>query len=157
MKRSFPLMRRLVLAAAVVLTALLVLAASALAANVRLGDSGFEPSELTVPAGETVVWTNGTERTQTIVGTDGSWDSGPLAPGETFSVQLRQAGTIGFRTQDGAHEGLVRVASSAQSAAPIDPTEPALPRTGLPLLALVALAVGLVGGGAVMVLRAQRA
>jgi len=157
MARTLPRLGAAVLAAILPVT---LLAAPALAATVRLTDSGFEPREVTVAPGETVVWTNATEQRQTIVGSDGSWDSGPLGPGETFSVQLRQPGTITFRTEDGTATGTVRVAASAstaQAAAEIDPSEPALPRTGLPVLTLAALGALLVLAGALFVRRADRA
>jgi len=142
------------------LLAVAVLASPALAANIRLTDSGFSPSESTISAGETVVWTNGTESTQTIVGADGTWDSGPLGPGETFSVQLRQPGTIAFRTSNGTATGSIRVAAAASTAqTPVDPEEPAgpaLPLTGIPVLLLAALGALLVAVGTFAVTRSQR-
>ena len=160
MARTLPRLRAAVLAALPLLI-LVAAAAPALAATVRLTDSGFEPRELTIAPGETVVWTNATEQRQTIVGTDGSWDSGPLGPGETFSVQLRQPGTIGFRTEGGTASGTVRVAAAASTAqvpgAEIDPSEPALPRTGLPVLTLAAAGALLVLAGVLFVRRADRA
>ena len=160
MARTLPRLRATLLAA-LSLVILVVAAAPALAATVRLTDSGFEPRETTIAPGETVVWTNATEQRVTIVGTDGSWDSGPLGPGETFSVQLRQPGTIGFRTQDGTATGTIRVAAAASTAqapgAGVDPAEPALPRTGLPVLTVAALGALLVLAGALFVRRADRA
>lgn len=159
MARTLPRLRAALLAALSLLI-LVIAAAPALAATVRLTDSGFEPRETTIAPGETVVWTNATEQRVTIVGADGSWDSGPLGPGETFSVQLRQPGTIGFRTEDGTASGTIRVAaaaSTAQAPAEIDPSEPALPRTGLPVLTLAALGAVLVLAGVLFVRRADRA
>lgn len=161
MARTLPPSRAALLVAILPLLLVVASAAPAQAANVRLTDSGFEPREQTIAPGETVVWTNATERRQTIVGTDGSWDSGPLGPGETFSVQLRQPGTVGFRTQDGTATGTVRVAAAASTAQVpgpgIDPAEPALPRTGLPVLSIAGLAALLVLAGAVLVRGADRA
>ena len=157
MARTLPRLRATVLAA-LPLVILALAAAPALAATVRLTDSGFEPAELTIAPGETVVWTNATEQRQTIVGTDGSWDSGPLGPGETFSVQLRQPGTIGFQTEGGTARGTVRVAAAASTAqAEVDPAEPALPRTGLPILSLAALGALLVLAGVLFVRSADKA
>lgn len=156
MARTLPRLRATVLAALPLLI-VAIAAVPAFAATVRLTDSGFEPAELTIAPGETVVWTNATEQRQTIVGTDGSWDSGPLGPGETFSVQLRQPGTIGFRTEGGTAQGTVRVAAAASTAqTTVDPAEPALPRTGLPVLSLAALGALLVAGGVLFVRRADR-
>lgn len=160
MAATLPRLRPALLAVLSSLALLILFAAPALAANVRLTDSGFEPRQTNVQPGETVVWTNSTEGRQTITGADGSWDSGPLGPGETFSVQLRQPGTITFRTADGSATGTVIVAAAAPgttaSPAPgIDPDEPALPRTGLPLLWLGALGFALVLAGAFAVRRAD--
>lgn len=156
MARTLPRLRAAVLAA-LPLVILAIAAAPAFAATVRLTDSGFEPAELTIAPGETVVWTNATEQRQTIVGADGSWDSGPLGPGETFSVQLRQPGTIGFRTESGTARGTVRIAAAASTAqAEVDPAEPALPRTGLPVLTLAAAGALLVLAGVLFVRRADR-
>lgn len=158
MAATLPRLRPALLAVVASLALLTVFAAPALAANVRLTDNGFEPRDSKVQPGETVVWTNATEGRQTITGADGSWDSGPLGPGETFSVQLRQPGTITFRTADGSATGTVVVVAAAPGATPapgLDPAAPALPRTGLPLLWLGALGLALVLAGAFAVRRAD--
>jgi plastocyanin len=137
---------------------LLLGAGAALAAEVQLTDEGFEPDEVTVEAGDTIVWTNASDDTHTIVGEDGRWDSGPLAPGETFSLSLRAEGTYGYETQDGAHTGTIVVVAELDD----DPEpeeepeeEPVTPRTGLPALSLGLLGFSLVTAGAALLARAR--
>ena len=57
---------------------------------------GFEPRSLTVRAGDTIVWRNGGSATHTVTATDGSFDSGDLDPGATFSRVVEQTGTIPY-------------------------------------------------------------
>lgn len=137
-----------------------LLAAPAHAAEIRLTEDGFDPDVVRVEAGTDVVWINASEGEQTIIGEDGTWDSGPLRTGETFSVALRDVGTVRYATADGSAEGriIVRAAADTDDADDTDDTDDeveesvALPTTGLPSVALVGLAVLLFGAGA-MVLR----
>ena len=52
--------------------------------SVRMAGSRFEPSVLTIAPGETVRWFNDDALPHTVSATDGSWDSGNLAPGQGF-------------------------------------------------------------------------
>lgn len=127
----------------------------AAAAEVRLTESGFEPGEATVAAGETIVWMNSSNRTATIVGPDGAWDSGPLAPGETFSIALRQEGTVRYATLDGLATGSLVIEGSVPSAV-AEPVQAALPRTGAGVLPVLLLALGLLVAGVALVTRPRR-
>jgi LPXTG-motif cell wall-anchored protein len=137
---------------------LLALAVPALAAEIELTEDGFSPRTVRVDAGEDVVWVNGTDEEQTVVGADGTWDSGPLQPGETFSVALRQPGTYGFATADGSAEGELRVREAAPDAAPAE-AAPAtsLPRTGEGTPVLLGWGLVLVGSGILVLRRARLA
>jgi hypothetical protein len=170
-------MRRHLLLRALVLAALLlvVTALPALAAEVRLTDEGFEPRTVRVEAGEDIVWINGTDAEQTVVGEDGTWDSGPLQPGETFSIALREPGTVRYATADGELQGQIRVRPAAQAeegaAGEDDATEEgdsgspddedaaaasaALPRTGQPAGVLIGWSLLLVGTGVLALRRAD--
>ncbi len=57
----------------------------------------FTPSSLTVSVGETVTWTNKHSMTHTATSDNGSFDSGNLAPGETFSFTFETAGTYTYK------------------------------------------------------------
>ena len=98
-----------------------VSAAAALAAEVTLTPDGFEPEAVTVAAGTTVVWRNGTARPHTIRAQDGSWDSGPVSAGASFSVRMRTQGAVDYATADGAFAGTVIVTAAGADA--IDDTD----------------------------------
>jgi plastocyanin len=61
--------------------------------SVRMAGSRFEPSTLTVAVGETVRWFNDDALPHTVSATDGSWDSGNLAPGQAFERRFDTAGS----------------------------------------------------------------
>jgi plastocyanin len=52
----------------------------------------FEPDQLTVPVGATVVWTNTDTMAHTVTADDDSFSSGILEPGETFSQAFNEPG-----------------------------------------------------------------
>lgn len=57
----------------------------------------FVPETIVIPVGTTVVWTNresGINHTSTA--DDGSWDSGVLTPGQSFSHTFESAGTFPY-------------------------------------------------------------
>jgi plastocyanin len=64
--------------------------------SVRMAGSRFEPSTLTVAVGETVRWFNDDALPHTVSATDGSWDSGNLAPGQAFERRFDTAGTYPY-------------------------------------------------------------
>lgn len=110
------------------LPVVVLLVTPALAAEVRLTDRGFSPRSTTVAAGEDIVWTNLSDAVQTIVGEDGTWDSGPLQPGETFTIALREPGTVRYATADGLREAEIHVTDPPDEDGPedaADGTEPA--------------------------------
>jgi predicted lipoprotein with Yx(FWY)xxD motif/plastocyanin len=59
-------------------------------------DFGFQPASLTVKAGTTVTWTNTGAVAHTVTASDGSFDSGHVAPGATFQHTFATAGTFTF-------------------------------------------------------------
>jgi plastocyanin len=56
----------------------------------------FTPKILRVPLGTTVVWVNQANGFHTSTGNKGAWDSGPIAPGTTFSVTFDTPGTFAY-------------------------------------------------------------
>jgi plastocyanin len=61
-------------------------------AAVKLVDFEFAPRELTVKVGTTVVWTSEDNPSHTVTADDGSFDSGTMRNGDTFSHTFTQVG-----------------------------------------------------------------
>lgn len=67
------------------------------AADSTITISGFAFSGVTeIPVGTTVVVTNDDSATHTWTATDGSFDSGSLAPGASFEFTFTEAGTFEY-------------------------------------------------------------
>lgn len=63
-------------------------------ASIKISGFAFSPSELTVAKGATVTWTNNDGVAHTI--TSGSFDSGSIKNGGSFSFTFTQAGTYDY-------------------------------------------------------------
>jgi len=59
---------------------------------VEMKGVAFLPSRIEVAAGATVTWTNNDPLAHSVTADDGSWDSGPIDPGKTFSRTFSQPG-----------------------------------------------------------------
>lgn len=59
-------------------------------------DFMFAPVSLTVPAGSTVTWTNKDDEPHTVVSDSGSFRSGALDTGESFSFKFDKPGTYRY-------------------------------------------------------------
>ncbi len=73
--------------------------------SVRMAGSRFEPSTLTIAVGGMVRWFNDDALPHTVSATDGSWDSGNLAPGEDFERTFDTAGSYAYLCR--YHPGMV--------------------------------------------------
>jgi quinohemoprotein ethanol dehydrogenase len=67
--------------------------------------TGFVHSRLIVPPGTTITWTNNTKTNQSVDARLGSWHSGSIAPGKTFSHTFRVEGAFDYI--DAAAPGLL--------------------------------------------------
>jgi plastocyanin len=56
----------------------------------------FRPAQLEIAAGTTIVWANNGQVMHTVSAKDGSFDSGPIEPGERRSITFSRAGTFPF-------------------------------------------------------------
>ena len=56
----------------------------------------FNPKRLEIATGTTVTWTNNDQLVHTITADDGSWDSGPIEPGKSWSHTFTQPGEYAF-------------------------------------------------------------
>jgi plastocyanin len=67
------------------------------APTVRIVNLAFDPAEITVPTGATVVWTNEDTPPHTVTSLDGVFDSGIFDPGASFSWTFDQPGTFPYQ------------------------------------------------------------
>ncbi len=56
----------------------------------------FEPKRIEIAPGTTVRWTNNDQLVHTITADDGSWDSGPIEPGKSWSHTFTRPGEVAF-------------------------------------------------------------
>jgi len=66
-------------------------------ATVTIADGQFSPAQVSVLVGQNVTWVNQDQRDHSIVADDGSFSSGNLKPGRSFSNRFTSPGTVGYR------------------------------------------------------------
>jgi plastocyanin len=93
-------------------------AAPATAATaVTIMNFAFSPASISVPVGSTVTWTNQDSTAHTVTADDGSFDSGSLAPGATFSQAFDTPGTFAYHCNiHSSMHGTVTVVAAATPA-----------------------------------------
>jgi plastocyanin len=64
--------------------------------RITIQDSVFEPGEVTVPVGTTVIWEHEGSFNHTVTADDGTFDSGTLTNGDTFTFTFEEAGAYPF-------------------------------------------------------------
>jgi plastocyanin len=70
---------------------------SAAAQTVSMVNFAFQPNPITITVGTTVQWTDATSSTShTATADDGSFDSGTVNGGQTFSFTFTKTGTFGY-------------------------------------------------------------
>jgi plastocyanin len=162
-------MRKLFLAFALVIPALLVVPLAASAANspaqiVNCAGTPpwcFSPNPIRITAGSTVTWTNATAPTHTSTSNTGAWNTGNIAPGTTSSaVTFPTAGTFTYHCA--IHPSMTgSVIVSAAAPAPTSPPVRGLAAGGggpqLPIAAaLLLLGFGLLAARGIRRDRPQR-
>lgn len=65
-------------------------------ASVDIVDFAFDSDSVTIDAGGTVTWTNTGDASHTVTADDGSFDSGTLASGDTYSFTFDEPGTYTY-------------------------------------------------------------
>ena len=65
-------------------------------ATIEIKDFLFDPPAVLIKAGQSVTWTNEGPSTHTVTADDGSFNSGDLAPGQTFSHTFSSAGVYSY-------------------------------------------------------------
>jgi plastocyanin len=84
--------------------------------TVEAFDHQFTPGVLTIQPGTTVRWVNRGTRSQTIAAREGTWKSGDIKPGATWSARFRHPGTYHIYALDDANkrtEGTIVVSGGA--------------------------------------------
>lgn len=70
-----------------------------------LTTTAYAPNPLTVAVGTSVTWTNNDTTVHTSTANDGSWNSGTMAPGASFTRTFASAGTFAYHCT--IHPGMV--------------------------------------------------
>ena len=70
-----------------------------------LTNTAYAPSPISIAAGDTITWTNNDNTAHTSAGDDGSWNSGSIAPGASFSRTFPSAGVFSYHCT--IHPGMV--------------------------------------------------
>ncbi len=64
--------------------------------SATIASFSFQPNSLTISSGDTVVWTNNDSVPHTVTADDGSFSSGAISPGVSFSHTFSSAGTFAY-------------------------------------------------------------
>ena len=124
-KADWPLVAALAMAGGLVVLGPPVAAPAAEGTRVQMVDNEpdltnwhFDPAEVTVPAGATVVWLNKGKEDHTVTADDGSFDSGMKRTGATFQRAFPKAGSYAYHCAPHPWmKGTVRVVGTATAAA----------------------------------------
>ena len=71
--------------------------ASGATADIAIQGFAFSPADITVKAGTEVRWTNKDTADHTVAGDDGSWASGGMAKGDSYSRVFDTVGTFTYK------------------------------------------------------------
>ena len=61
--------------------------------SVSIGESGLNPDRITIEEGDTVTWTNDDSQPHNVTANDGTFDSGEISPGGTFTFTFSTQGS----------------------------------------------------------------
>ena len=67
--------------------------------SVNIGDNFFDPPQAAVEPGSTITWTNKGDEPHTVTADDGSFDSGRLNPGDSYTVAFGGQGTVTYHCE----------------------------------------------------------
>jgi plastocyanin len=82
-------------------------------------DAGYNPASITIHQGESITWVNQGSLPHSVTADDGSFDSGPIAPGERAGNTFTELGTFNIHsTMDAAFHGQIVVLGIDVTAAP---------------------------------------
>jgi plastocyanin len=114
--------------------------ASAAGHDVGIASFAFSPNSITIAPGDTVTWTNSDGTTHTVTGNNGTWGSGNLANGGTYTHQFNETGDFSYHCSiHSSMTGVVHVSSGGGT--PQTPHSPGLSSSTLiAIIAVVAVA-----------------
>ena len=95
-------------------------------ASISIVDGSYKPATLTVAQHTVVFWHNDGTSKHTVTADDGSFDSGPLSPGDVFGNVFDVAGTFTYHDANdpSGMQGTITVTPVAATTAPTGPTPP---------------------------------
>ena len=64
--------------------------------SVNIGDNFFDQPQAAAEPGSTITWTNKGDEPHTVTADDGSFDSGMLNPGDSYTVAFDGQGTVTY-------------------------------------------------------------
>ena len=70
--------------------------AGAARTRVKIVDFAFQPKRVEIPQGTRVTWVNKGSAPHTVTSTTGKFDSGEIAPGETYTRRFKQTGVFKY-------------------------------------------------------------
>lgn len=93
--------------------------------TVSIQDFFFNPSQITIRPGTTVMWVNEGSHPHTVTSDDGQFDSEALMPGDSFMVTFSGSGTLTYHCEihPDVMMGSVTVSESDGGAVPTDETD----------------------------------
>ena len=131
--------------------------------GVDVVDDAFQPSQITVDAGDEVNWSSSGQNPHTVTADDGSFGSGTLQPGESFSTTFDAAGSFAYFCEfhggpgGSGMSGVVVVrAAGGGDAAPATDESTDLPPTGPDLTFVVIAGIVLTIAGLASMLAGRR-
>jgi len=64
--------------------------------HVNIKGMKYDPASVTIRAGDTVTWTNADQRDHSVAASDGSFSSGNIGPGATYSFVFNKSGKFEY-------------------------------------------------------------
>jgi plastocyanin len=95
--------------------------------SVSVEDFYFEPANTAIQPGDTMMWTNKGNHPHTVTADNGSFDSGMLQPGQSFSWTFQNPGTVTYHCSiHPMMTGSISVGQNGGGAAP-STSQPSMP------------------------------
>src|SRR5829696_5062690 len=90
--------------------------------SVAIEDFYFDPPDAAIAPGDKIIWTNKGRAPHTVTADDGSFDSGVLKPGETYTVTFLGSGTVTYHCT--IHPNMVGSVTVGGEATAVPPEPP---------------------------------